>query len=121
MQGLLHDATEAYLQDLSRPLKLAMRAFCHPYSPYDIIEMNLDRVIAEHFGLERPLPFDVKIADTRMLATEAAELGFLDKAPHPWDLPDRYPEKISPLPFGEAYDMFMYRYYELPAPIKTTT
>ena len=86
LQGLMHDAVEAYVQDVSAPLKWAMRELAHE-SPYDRIEHRVDLAIAKRFKLERPLPKEVRDADLRMLATEARALGFLEKAPQPWSLP----------------------------------
>lgn len=68
--GLLHDASEAYLCDLPRPLKK---------SPgfgtlYQEAEERLEIVIAARFGFEFPYASAVHDADARLLATEAAQL-----------------------------------------------
>lgn len=68
--GLLHDASEAYLCDLPRPLKK---------SPgfgtlYQAVERELEATIAARFGFDFPLPPEVHDADARLLATEAAQL-----------------------------------------------
>lgn len=68
--GLLHDASEAYLADLARPIK-------HQGGLGEIYreaEENLNRAIALTFGLEWPMPADVKWADNVLLRTEARDL-----------------------------------------------
>lgn len=67
--GLLHDATEAYLIDLPRPLKR------HPdFAFYRSAEDDATKVLAEVFGLPLTMPPSVKLADARLLATEARDL-----------------------------------------------
>lgn len=62
--ALLHDATEAYMSDLPRPLKDLI-------PQYRTMEDNLHRVIANKFGLSWPMPKIVKEIDTQMMITEA--------------------------------------------------
>lgn len=67
--GLLHDASEAYLQDMARPIK-----HLPEMEPYRVIEGDLqDRVIAR-FELPITQPDSVTLADHRMLAREANDL-----------------------------------------------
>lgn len=68
MWGLLHDAAEAYVGDMVRPLK-------HHMPDYRLIEDRLLRVIAEHFGMKgASFSASVKDADNRILLTERAAL-----------------------------------------------
>lgn len=67
MLGLLHDATEAYILDLPKPLKNLLP----DYSAY---EDNLWRVIARKFGLATEIPTQIHEIDTRMLVTERPQL-----------------------------------------------
>ncbi len=61
--GLLHDASEAYIQDIIRPVK--------PYlANYKGIEEKVMRAIATKFDLEWPMPDEVKAADYSILANE---------------------------------------------------
>lgn len=73
--GLLHDASEAYMQDLVPAIKM----WLHDYKNY---ERELQDSIFEKFGLLRPAPIDaIKKADLEVLATEARDLmppGVLD-------------------------------------------
>lgn len=67
--ALLHDAPEAYLIDLARPVKHAPQM-----AGYRDAETRLMLVIAERFGLIGPMPASVIDADNRMLITEAHAL-----------------------------------------------
>jgi len=67
LQGLFHDAAEAYLGDMIRPLKVAM-------PDYKSAELALERVIAQRFGLVFPFDPLVKHADDILLATERRDL-----------------------------------------------
>lgn len=70
--ALLHDATEAYVGDLIRPIKIDMPSFKE-------MEEKVWRSILEHFGLldvweHFPLEPLVKRADNILLATERRDL-----------------------------------------------
>jgi hypothetical protein len=67
--GLLHDASEAYLIDVARPVK---RMAC--MVPYREAEERLMQAIAERFGLAWPEPATVKHGDKCMLAIEARDM-----------------------------------------------
>jgi hypothetical protein len=112
LQALLHDAAEAYCQDLPRPMKVARLTLeGRPDCSYDRIEALMDSAIAERFCLARPLPQAIKRADLRMLATEYRDLGFRDTARRRWQLPSRpYPEKIDLWTADEARDFFLGSY-----------
>lgn len=70
MYGLLHDGAEAYLGDISRPLKRHL-------PDVDRIEAGFMRAIWEAFGLRTPsqaIVAAVKDADDTLLATEGRDL-----------------------------------------------
>jgi 5'-deoxynucleotidase YfbR-like HD superfamily hydrolase len=67
LAALLHDATEAYLSDIARPLKL-----CMPQYKED--EARLEAVIADRFNMAYPWPKAIKKADTVALTIEAHDL-----------------------------------------------
>lgn len=61
--ALLHDASEAYLGDLPRPLKLRRRAS----SAYRRAERRCEKAVAVAFGLPAGPPPEVKAADRAVL------------------------------------------------------
>jgi hypothetical protein len=67
--GILHDASEAYLQDVVRPLKELPE-----FEAYRAVESRLQRCIMERFGLAPEQPASVTVADDWMLAIEARDL-----------------------------------------------
>jgi len=70
--GLLHDASEAYLCDIARPVKRSgfLSGYCE-------VEEKLMKVIADKFGLSWPIPIETKTLDNIFLMTEARDLGLL--------------------------------------------
>jgi 5'-deoxynucleotidase YfbR-like HD superfamily hydrolase len=69
--ALLHDASEAYLGDVSRPLKWQPEM-----SRYRETEERVMRVIALRFGLEGPEPELVARLDKEIIGTECRALKF---------------------------------------------
>lgn len=67
LSALLHDATEAYLNDVASPLKALL-------PEYKKIENHYHNVIDSHFGISTQCD-TVKDIDIRMLATEAHYFG----------------------------------------------
>lgn len=77
LAGLLHDATEAYLQDIIRPLKRELRAVYKP------LETAWAQAIGLVFGLGdrlANLPKDVHDADRAVLVAEHRDL--MAQSPH---------------------------------------
>ena len=68
--GLLHDAAEAYLVDLPRPLK----RFSAIGDAYRVVERRLMLAVCERFGLENDEPWCVHVADDVALMTEKRDL-----------------------------------------------
>lgn len=76
LASLLHDATEAYVGDMIRPLKVQM-------PEYMAVEGGVWEAVAQRFSIPGgPLPVGVKDADSRILLDERAVL--LSPSPHPW-------------------------------------
>jgi hypothetical protein len=67
--ALLHDASEAYLGDVSAPLK-----GWTGMSGYRALEAQLQHVIEHRFGLRGPRPASVDEADHRVRVAEAHDL-----------------------------------------------
>ena len=112
---LNHDDSEAYISDLSRPLK----HYTDAGKVYMQIEHPLQSMIYNAFGLSEIEPASVKIADNQMLYTEKRQLmGHAE-----WDTdwtggqgtenlgdPDVCLEEWSP---KHAEQMFLNRWYDL--------
>jgi hypothetical protein len=106
LQGLLHDATEAYMNDIARPLKLTA-----VMDAYRSAEHDLERVLAKHWGFETLTPEPVKLADRICLATEARDLM---GDPKDWNIGvGPIQMKIDPLPPESAKKLFLTQYNEL--------
>lgn len=70
LQALMHDASEAYLADIARPVKKAPG-----FQSYLTFEAQLEDAIAHRFGLEPgQMPEYVRAADDRMLGIEISTL-----------------------------------------------
>lgn len=61
--ALMHDAVEAVVGDMSRPLKALL-------PEYKAIEKRCEAAILKRFGLSPEMPASVKLADIAMLAIE---------------------------------------------------
>lgn len=109
--GLMHDASEYILPDVSTPVKHQLKGF------QEIEEAALDAIFKKFGILE--MRFDdaimaqVKEADLRVLAIEARDL--MPNHPEDWQLPyepDPY-TSITPWPPKEAKRRFMSRYEQI--------
>ncbi|PKM30207.1 MAG: phosphohydrolase [Gammaproteobacteria bacterium HGW-Gammaproteobacteria-11] len=90
LDALLHDATEAYVGDMTRPLKQLM-------PKYQDIEHGIWLAICQRFNLNPVLPSCVREADMIMLATERRDL--MPHHPDEWlclNGVDPLPETIKP-------------------------
>lgn len=111
LAALLHDATEAYLGDMIRPLKVNM-------PEYKLVEAGLEVMIAQRFGFEYPLAPEIKVADNRALATERRDL-LRQRA---WGMTDEpFLERIEIQPSQDAFIAFMRRFVELAGPVDMFT
>lgn len=70
LERLLHDAAEAYIGDMIRPLKKLAEVGYR----YRQLEFRNEKVIAEAFGLRYPWPPSVKIADEYIVGLEIDQL-----------------------------------------------
>ena len=109
--GLMHDAHEAIVGDVSSPLKRAMRIelasgliregvidgaadsaevwtkaldLAARLDPFHALEVRAWRAVASRFRLPAELPKAVKVADLRALVTEARDL--FTSPPRPWGI-----------------------------------
>lgn len=77
--GLLHDAGEAYLPDVPRPIKPMLTGFRD-------LEDRVMLAVCRRFGLNCPEPPEVKRIDTAILADEMAQV--MGPPPANWHLPE---------------------------------
>ncbi len=100
--ALLHDAAEAYVIDLPRPIKRSLPGYAEA-------EERVARAISDYFGIDVVhLPPEVKHADQVMLATEKRDL--MPNVPKPWEnLPPPLEAPIVPLPWRQAKAAFQLR------------
>lgn len=103
--GLLHDAAEAYMQDIPRPVKRSIKG-------WQEIEVQIESCIATRFNLTLPIPPEVLNMDFVLLATEARDL--MARPPQSWgDLPDPLRVSISPLSWRTVESLFLREAKEL--------
>lgn len=106
LSALLHDATEAYLNDISAPLKALL-------PDYRKIETHYHSVIDKHFHIDTKDP-DISHIDKRILATEARSFG-LDLITEELEAKDitAYHFDINRDKIDDVYSAFMTVYYYL--------
>ncbi len=108
LPALLHDATEAFIGDVTRPLKQLL-------PEYRQIERTLERAILARFGIEE-MPAEVKEADLSVLAAEQAQV--MPEGTDFWAAEAGIPpapvvvERLTP---QDAKRRFLERYRELAA------
>lgn len=116
MHALLHDAAEAYLGDVIRPLKVSLWVIRGgAIESFETTEARVHASILDAFELrdicddERAV---IKRADDKALATEARDLMGNPGWP---DLPMPDPAIVEPVPPVAATEMFMKRFEQLSA------
>lgn len=107
LAGLLHDASEAYICDIPRPLK-----HTDDFARYRRIESLLQSSIYYKYQLTNLDIKEVKDVDLKMLATEKRDLMAPSQKDWSW-LPEPYPEKITPLSPKEAEELFLKTFFKL--------
>lgn len=106
LQGLLHDAAEAFLGDVALPLKGLL-------PDYRALEKKIEASIFARFGLPGQLHDEVKRADLILLKAEQRDL-MSNRGQH-WPIIQGLPEigVIKPLPPLSAKALFLGRFAEL--------
>lgn len=107
LEALMHDASEGYINDMARPVKMATDLGRLYLEHEEVVE----RAIAERYGLTFPWPSEVKTADYSMGFSEAKIL-----LPHLGELMPPVGQWTPDLQFWtpeEAYQAFLSRFEEL--------
>lgn len=110
MWALLHDASEAYLVDVPRPVK--------PYLPgYKEAEENVMAAVVNHFGLSPArIPSAVHLADRQILADEMAQN--MSTPPAPWNVGPALSIKLQFWTPEKAKKHFLTTYERIEAKVK---
>jgi len=90
LYGLIHDAAEAYVCDVPRPLKRSLKG-------YKDIERNVMMAIYQAFGIMEPAPYQkcmIDLADNYILALEARDLMLNSSG---WELLETDPDDKLPI------------------------
>lgn len=104
--GLLHDATEAFVGDMSTPLKALL-------PEYRAIEENIMDAIAERFNIPLWRSPEIKHADRVAMSTERRDLGLPGNNAYWGDIPPPAPWTIIPLEAYQARFAFLARFAEI--------
>lgn len=118
MWGLLHDASEAYLCDITKPVK-----HLTDLAGYREIERAVQMAVCIQFGLDLDEPPLVKAADQMVARTEQRDLINM---PDGWSVGDKpvLPFPIVPMKPRQAERAFLERFRELtvkPQPVTGDT
>lgn len=109
--GLLHDASEAFIADLCKPVKIQLEM-----ESYRRAEKRLMKAVCDKFNLPYQQPEDVTKADVLLLAAEARDL-MSPLVPGYWridlDSANKMVGTIQPLSPEAAEKQFLDRFYEL--------
>lgn len=113
LEGLLHDAAEAYIGDITAPLKQFL-------PDYKTIELKIEACISVKYGLSLLMSDAaiIKRADLIMLLTEKRDLFVNEKTPWHTRNPalvglEPLKEHINPVNSGRAMELFMLRFNQL--------
>ena len=112
--ALMHDASEAYLGDLVRPVKHGGPPACLGLGDeFKALENHTLSLIAQRFDLPWPIPEEIHEADNRMLATESRDI--MGGQVKPWGLggAEPYDRTIISWYPNIAKRAFLSRYDEL--------
>ena len=115
LAALFHDASEAYIGDITSPLKRLL-------PDYRAIESRLQSDILTKLGLAESLPPSVKFADLVLLATEQRDLmpAHIDEWVLIADI-EPLPQRIEPWSSNVARRMFLERFNELSKGMKANS
>lgn len=106
LTGLLHDAVEAYIGDIPRPVRKGLREF-------NDLEQQVWKILANKFNLPTALPADVIHADQTLLCFEFDQLLPGEAENIPKLDPPKFTTSLQPLSPPEAEQLFLEQYNKL--------
>jgi uncharacterized protein len=108
LEGLMHDAPEAYLRDIPEPLKELLGRYVE-------IESNIYQAIRARYGMPMEIPLlQVRKIDLRVLAAERRDLMPQDDRPWPCLAGVRPVEsRIHPWSIEESRTAFLEKFFDL--------
>jgi len=107
---LLHDASESYIGDVTRPLK----HFSVVGDEYRKVESKVQGVICDVFGIDKIEPPQVKVVDNAMLYAEKEQLMYGVEWDFKWSETERPADvKIVETSFHDNKCLFLERFYHL--------
>jgi hypothetical protein len=112
-QALLHDSSEAFLGDISSPLKKML-------PDYKLIEKHVEDAIFNKFNMPLIMDKCIKDADLRLLATEKRDM-MADKYDLEWEILHNIiplQQNIKPLNSKNAKRLFLNSWYNKPRKLK---
>ena len=109
LTGLLHDASEAYIGDISYPIKHKTAIG----NMFREVEHKLEETIFEKFGLPWPPSEKIKWADRVLLHTEQRDLMPYPNDHYSLEEYEVLPDEIKPWGPEQAEAEFHYRYESL--------
>ena len=109
LEGLLHDASEAYIGDMSRPLK----HYSSCGKEYLLIEEKIEKVIRKKFGFPENMSSPVKWADNSLLYKEKEALMKPADWTHNWGEHENVDINIASWTPALAEGRFLQRFYQL--------
>lgn len=124
LEGLLHDAAEAYIGDLTSPLKSLLPGI-------GAIERRIDAVIREKFELPAQISQEVAAADIRALAGESMQLFFAKSSQQwqqlenfAWELAIRHKRPLMSATTAEGWFFSVFEHvasgHYMPPPVQVT-
>ena len=115
LEGLLHDAHEAYIGDMSKPVKMNLHLLSGKQARdwWKVLEHHNELAVRRRFGLPNHMAPAVKEQDYLAVTTEHRDLqvhtGLVD-----WgNMPTPWPETIQPWNSFRARSEFLRRFYAL--------
>lgn len=113
--GLLHDASETWTSDITKPMKNSLKEALAPMGKQGWlkeVELGIEAKVAERFGLPFPWPAVVEEYDTRIVVDEKRVL--FPPTAQPWNIPaEPLDILILEIDWRVAKQWFLRRFYEL--------